>query len=88
MSGKSVWCRIGLHSWCYDSALFSSVRRCNRCGGVDDERAARQLERESAALWALPADASLTEVWGAAANAVLGLGASTPGVRPDGEETR
>lgn len=44
--GKPFICRLGLHQWYGDSAIFSSVDRCSRCLAVKDEDAAKRLDQE------------------------------------------
>lgn len=39
-------CHLGLHNWYWDSALYSSVERCNFCPAVKDPIAVAQLDRE------------------------------------------
>jgi hypothetical protein len=44
------FCRIGLHRWFLDCAMFNSVDRCDMCGKVRDEWRGERLDRERS-LW-------------------------------------
>lgn len=44
-------CRLGLHRWYCDGAIFYSIERCSRCPTVKNPLVALWLERERK-LWA------------------------------------
>lgn len=46
-----IRCRLGLHSWYLESAMFSGALVCSLCGKYQDENDQRALEAEQAA-WA------------------------------------
>lgn len=59
-------CKLGIHQWFTDGAMFSSVRRCNLCPAVDNERDAAELCRERG-LWEQYGDLDAEAQWAAVA---------------------
>jgi hypothetical protein len=43
---RPLLCRLGLHSYHTDSAMFNSARRCNNCDHPQDTAGAERLDRE------------------------------------------
>ena len=39
-------CRLGIHQWYRDGAMFASADRCNRCERWKHPRAGAEVERE------------------------------------------
>ncbi len=52
-SKKPLRCRIGLHAYFLDSAMFTSAMVCNRCSEPQDEQAYADLQHERE-LWSSP----------------------------------
>jgi hypothetical protein len=67
-SGRGAWkgitmrlrCKVGLHQWYTDSAMFSAVCRCNYCPAVGNRTEAAVVDQERA-LWALYQDLPFEE---------------------------
>jgi hypothetical protein len=43
---RRLACRLGMHRWYLDNAMFSSVERCNHCPAVDDKYDASRMDYE------------------------------------------
>lgn len=43
---KPLRCKLGLHQWSRDAAMYSSADVCNCCGQYADDEAAQRLELE------------------------------------------